>query len=223
MPAEPAIEAEALTRMPRGSLFYPSAGRDIETPIAMFHAHVERFWFVDTTYDTEDTRSLPRLPDQFQVVDEKSLTASGTTIRRHERFELQVFSRKVVTRDSGRTFDVGFCRGRGYDAFRSLIVEPVRTLSVFFHRGDSAGEGGSGFNWLKRKRLKNVLSVLPANGLVCSDGSVSIPELSEFHRKLEVGSEARMDAKPFSFQGREFNCVGYAGERYGPTLIWQVS
>jgi len=39
-----------------------------------------------------------------------------------------------------------------------------------------------------------------------------------------IGRETVKLAWPFEDpQGRRFECIGYAGRRYGPTLVWQVS
>ena len=35
--------------------------------------------------------------------------------------------------------------------------------------------------------------------------------------------ELVLAARPFTRAGFHFTCVGYAGERYGPTLIWKVA
>jgi hypothetical protein len=56
-----------------------------------------------------------------------------------------------------------------------------------------------------------------------SNGGASVPEnLSAFYHNYEIGRQAVSDAVPFEYQGRRFTCIDYAGERYGPTLIWKV-
>ncbi len=46
--------------------------------------------------------------------------------------------------------------------------------------------------------------------------------LSQFYHMKDIGEEAAKAADPFEYQSRHFSCVGYAGERYGPTLVWRV-
>jgi hypothetical protein len=70
-----------------------------------------------------------------------------------------------------------------------------------------------------------VLSKLISGGLLVTDGSQhdsrKYRELWKFH-DTKVGREAMELVKGFSRDGCSFACVGYAGQRYGPTLIWQV-
>jgi hypothetical protein len=96
-----------------------------------------------------------------------------------------------------------------------------RRLSVFFHRGDSPGEGGSNFYWLGRKRLANVLQQLEPGGLIVSDGSLA---LKQFRRTLEDETLPDLSSiESFEAKGHRFECVGYLGYRYGPTFAWKTS
>ena len=67
--------------------------------------------------------------------------------------------------------------------------------------------------------------MIEAGGLIVTDGSCGIeyPELSKHHQS-KLGEAAVEATVPFTDNdGRAFKCIGYAGERYGPTLIWQVN
>ena len=220
---------EVLENLQAGTLFYPSAGDDILTPIEVFSPWLSNFWFVDPIYTGKPF--LENNPD-YQLVDKQKESVSGKTLVKPKPFEIEVYQETYERKQDQRLITVHQCRGRGYNAFRALLKSRKIQLSVFFYRGDSptTGEGGSGFRWLKKPRLKNVLEVLEDYGLIISDGSNAIRELSTFHRCSDVENTAQEKVQPFTFANSSmpskkkwhFECVGYLGEKYGPTLVWQV-
>ena len=213
---------EVIGRLQAGTLFYPSAGYDISTPIEVFSSRLNNFWFVDPIYTGSP---LLENNSNYQFVDDpnnQKRSISGKTLRKREPFEIEIYQETYKRKQDQRRITVYQCKGRGYDAFRTLLKSQQTQLSVFFYRGDSPGNGGSGFDWLKKPRLKNVLEVLEDYGLIISDGSNAIRELSTFHRCPGVESAAKEQVQPFTFENWCFECVGYLGERYGPTLVWQV-
>ena len=143
-------------------------------------------------------------------------------MKRGTQFVVEVYHETYERRQDQRRITVHQCRGRGYDAFRTFLKSRGSSLSIFFYRGDSPGEGGSGFYWLKKDRLRNVLEVLEDGGLIVSDGSNAVRQLSTFHRYTDLERMTLEKARSFTFASRRFECVGYLGERYGPTLVWQV-
>ena len=70
------------------------------------------------------------------------------------------------------------------------------------------------------------MSKLPKGGLVVTDGSNSDSggprQFSKFYHNRDIGICAKDKAEDFEYEGREFACIGYIGEKYGPTLVWQV-
>ena len=60
-----------------------------------------------------------------------------------------------------------------------------------------------------------------------TDGSNPGPDgpkpLSAFYHDRNIGHRAMEKAVSFGPQGRRFTCIGYAGEKNGPTLIWQAA
>lgn len=104
-------------------------------------------------------------------------------------------------------------------------------MGVFFYRGDSLGEGGSGDLWLDQKHLEEVCDKLVDGGLIVTDGSNhredhAIRPLWRYNHKKPPTDDPRElveSIDPFTDKsGRHFTCVGYAGYKYGPTLIWRV-
>jgi hypothetical protein len=122
---------------------------------------------------------------------------------------------------TGKTVKVHRRRGYGKIAFDKVIS----SLGVFFYRGDSEGDGGSGYHWLWPQALRPVLAKLISGGLIVTDGSQHHSrKYREFwkHKGTRSGRKAMDDAMAFTRDGCSFTCVGYADNRYGPTLIWRV-
>ncbi len=86
---------------------------------------------------------------------------------------------------------------------------------------------GSGVPWLGAELFSQVLRKLVVGGLVVTDGSNSAeggpPHLNDFYPDSDLGQSASSLAIPFTYDDRNFTCVGYAGRRYGPTLVWLVT
>ncbi len=212
--------ANSCSRLKSRRLFYPSAGPDISTPITSFMPYIDEFWFADINYDL--TKPLLTQKD-YQLNSKHRSELSGTTLRRDEPFTVEVSSESYTHLPTGRVFLANVCRGRGYDTFRVAFKDTEKLLSVFFYRGDSPGEGGgSGFRWLRKPILKYVLAQLDPYAIIVSDGSHAMRKLSQFHRDDSVGAEAVSKSKSFNCRERHFECIGYLGERYGPTLVWSV-
>jgi hypothetical protein len=111
---------------------------------------------------------------------------------------------------------------RGCTALRTNI----HNLGVFFYRGDS-NEGGSGTLWLQA-HIGEVIAKLVDGGLIVTDGSNydgdTYYEMRRFRGNDDIRGGALDQARPFEDKGgNQFRCVGYLGEKYGPTLAWQVS
>ena len=209
----------------RKSLFYPSCGDDLVVPLECFKDEVECFWFVDINNRRNNPLSSPHGFSALRRVSARVL--QGTTIRDKSEYTVKVTTYTCIRETDGRTLEINICEGRGYDAFRSIFDDLGEKLAVFFYRGDSPGESGSGFFWLERPRLSNVLNRLIEDGLIVSDGSNAMSKLSQYHnqRNLEEADLDTLIAKmmPFDFTGWRFTCIDQIGMRYGPTFIWKVS
>ena len=202
-------------------LFYPSAGTDVSLPVSVFMPFIDEFWFVDTAY----VLSKPLLTDRdldLKLESSQRDSFAGTTIHSNESFVVAVRRDTYTHLPTGRKLTVNACRGRGYDLFRAAFRRSRQLISVFFYRGDSQGESGRGFYWLKKPTIKFILQQLEPNALLVSDGSNAISRLSTFHRNSHIGQGAVEKSSPFTLYGRRMKCVAYLGERYGPTLAWKI-
>ncbi len=140
-------------------------------------------------------------------------------------------SERYLDASSGAEFAIHAHRCDGQRSL-DLLPEP---LGIFYLRGDNGSgncegaEGSSGSGWLTRSWFEPVLRKLVPGGLVVTDGSCSgdgkdYPGLCEFFYNRNVGEDAWKKARPFTTPcGHHFECVGYAGEAYGPTLVWKVT
>lgn len=195
------LPREALDSLLGTALFYPCSGDDLEIPITLFAPTVSDFYFVDVRRPTR-----PRLLDFAQV-------------KTRQRGDPDVF----VDTASGNEFRVHRYQHRAED-----FLDKLPDVGVFFFRGDNPveGEGSSGILWLGGHLFSRVLSKLVPGGLVVTDGSNPGPDgpirLSDFYHNREVRRAALPLASPFEYGGRGFTCIGYVGEKNGPTLIWRA-
>lgn len=222
-----------------GSLFYPCSGNDLSTPIDMFSGHLSDLWFVDRGYFTpthQDTKRYKLDLDANEVspilagnnnYEPIRKTIIGPSSSRHSNGDIEpcVMTETYQNKETNNTFNLHLRRGYGVSA----LENDMSYISVFFYRGDSEGEGGSGTQWLNSTHFSLVLKKMVSHGLIVTDGSQSCgskqyAKFATFNRNSE-GYEAYINNHEafYDNQGNHFECVGYAGHRYGPTLIWKLT
>ena len=233
------LDLEALPEIRDTTLFYPCSGNDWQVPIKLFSPSLTVFWFVDKAYfrkgsaltreygfDAPADEQKPILegnPD-YRLAGKPTVVGPPNWPLRDSGMRPCVLTERYEHIPSGRTIKVHRRRGCGFPSFNKKII----SLGVFFYRGDSQGEGGSGNLWLASGHLDGVCEKLVDGGLVVTDGSQHdywYEELWKYHTG-DCPSDAEeivATAKPFTDRkGRLFTCIGYAGHKYGPTLVWQV-
>ena len=224
--------------VPSGVLFYPCSGWDYQEPLSRFSELVDEFWFVDIRY-SPDRINVPGggrfRVDDWHVWRPTPLPRQPWEAGKQAKYpwiDPVVLTRRLYDRETGRSITVHWRSGYGAAALRRL----ENPIAVFFYRGDSPGEGGSGTLWLMggrraaRPLIREVVEKMPSGGLVVTDGS-NCPRrrnpyaaLGRFHWSNVDGSEAAAMSEPFCDpDGRRFECVGFVGPRYGPTLVWRVT
>ncbi|MDB2318009.1 hypothetical protein N9V88_00315 [bacterium] len=190
-------------------LFYPSSGQDFIEPIEKFWPFIDEFWFVDPTYRLK--HSLIANHFTWTLIDTMLTTETGLTIRKNTPFKVQIRTDIYLEESTDRKIKIHSCKGLGYNAFRVAFRNTGKSLSIFLHRGDSPGEGGSDFHWLTKKMLKYLLLHVEPNGLIVTDGSNSSVFYSE------------ESPTPFQLHNRKFQPIAKIEPRNGPTVVWQIS
>lgn len=212
---------------------YPCAGRDIVEPVLAFGAQLDTFVFVDIWYQF-GRFEMPALPGWHEVsgsvvlegepVDEMRSVVVGK--RRYREISPAWRRSKYCHDETGRQIGLVFRRGFGQYALHELRDG---SLGMFFHRGDSGGEGGSGVIYLGNRRMSHApISMLmdvvkhklayPAR--IVSDGSnTSI-------RQLVAAGQGDESVTAFVSHGLHWERVGALSTRVGDSrhsVIWRVT
>lgn len=222
-----------------GALFYPCSGADLIAPIMMFEPFIKDFWFVDKAYFSPrhqntrhlgldvDAHDLPPILKDEDAYERISKTIEGPPSWERSNLDIEpcVLTEGYIHTLRKNTFNVNLRRGYGVSALRTDIPR----ISVFYYRGDSEGEGGSGTQWLNSLHFSDVLRKMHSGGLIVTDGSQTCgskqyAKFATFSRSSS-GYETFIENREtfYDLQGNKFECVGFAGHRYGPTLIWQLT
>lgn len=226
------------------SLYYPAAGDDMQEAISVFSGYVSKFYFCDLRYPqgVEDRlMGCSYLPASF-CYRPSSLIRRGD-IRAELAYRYDESNRRyrwlepssvvcTYLGPSGCQVRIIYRRGFGEMGLSELTAQE---LGVFMHRGDSAGEGGSGVTYLaNKKRRFQALSMLfdliasraGASMIIVSDGSnTDISELRRYSSGNKCGSEIYDQIKESTFEkyGFLWRCIGWMQPRYGPTLVWGLN
>jgi hypothetical protein len=234
------INENILAPLTGTSLFYPCSGNDMLVPIRLFSPFITDFWFVDKGYfspgdqdthhhglDIPADRQSPLLAEDenYEFV-ERRITGPPKWDCNDHNIKPCILSERYRHRPSNTDIHIHRRRGYGFSAFR----KEIKSIGVFFYRGDSQGEGGSGNLWLIPEHLDEVCSKLVDGGLIVTDGSNhgysnKRSQLAKYNFKevKKTAQEIINSCKAFTDKsGRHFECIGCVGNRYGPTLIWQV-
>lgn len=222
-----------------GVLFYPCSGNDLIAPVNMFSEHLTDLWFIDRGYFTpghQDTKVFGLDLDAHLVkpvlqnlsnyeLTRKSIAGLPSFEQSNNNIEPCVKSETYLHKNTNKEFKLHLRRGYGVSALNN----DIKRISVFFYRGDSDGEGGSGTQWLNSSRFHEVLKKMVNNGLIVTDGSqscgsIQYAKFATFFRSKDGYEDYIHNRETFyDNQGFKFECVGFAGHRYGPTLIWKLT
>lgn len=243
----PKLSAEILGPIQGTQLFYPCSGDDLETPVKLFAPYITDFWFADVAYfDRIEDAYEQRCPTltglrKFVYLDrEVGLTTVFDAAHDPLFQDIPPF---VVTEwyeylPTGTIITIHRCRRRGPSAMRAHITN----LGVFFYRGTNSESSSTNWLYASRTHIQNkrhqmtweLLQNLKDGGLIVADGSDGkvacwIYKESPYqpfglytgddHIQANAATHSNLFTDGF---GHTFRCVGYAGERNGPTLVWQV-
>jgi hypothetical protein len=221
-------------------LFYPCAGADFKLPVTIFASVIDVFWFVDRGYfcpghqntrnerlDRPATDISPLFVDpDFEYL---KCEIQGPPVYDKDKADITpcILTEYYNYRPLGRTIQLKFRRGYGFSAFDTEIDH----LSVFFYRGDSQGEGGSGNLWFKRDPEKAIWNKLVDHGWLVTDFSQTHNQdaFRYIAKAAKAGKITRISdllSPPFQYYSGKsditFTCLGYLGKRYGPTMVFRV-
>lgn len=245
---KPLFDPSILESLACRKLFYPCSGSDWIHPILLFAPQIRDFWFVDVNYfsrcSPEQTPPLlcesPAYQHLDSIVTMPDLPPEDwQQDNKYRGMPPYILTETYLHRRSGEIITIHRHRRRGPSALRKEIDR----LGIFFYRGDSNDGGGSGTVWLSAARrwtkpsrgrkalIHEVLDKLVNGGLIVTDGSIGDNHQSnpyrhfyKYHGNRSVGREVVQEVQPFEdLLGNKFECVGYAGQRYGPTLVWRVT
>lgn len=201
-------------------LFYPCCGSDLAEPMK-FLDYIDIFWFVDFG-SIPDIKLLQHTLQNWRLIHTRKQELAHLS----DDWSSVCFQYKYQKIGSEKAVTINCVKGKGV----TTMKRNIQNIKVFFYRGDSLGEGGSGTWWLSTSIFPKLIERLAFDGYIVTDGSNCTDHtpwgrrLRQFHRNDEIDlDEAVKLSKPFKAFGRRFMCVGNAGRRYGPTLIWESS
>jgi hypothetical protein len=228
-----------LDHLAETTFYYPCSGRDWEVPLRLFGPHVKHLRFVDPNFRPRLSNHRGQLSSRDfpewvflrrEITDDLTQPRANYLGPNLER-DLPNFKQCAVSEvyqhvPTKHEITIHWHESDGRKTL-DCFDEPI---GVFFHRGDHGpcddpSEGTSGSHWLSKAWLEPVIQRMVDGGLLVTDGSCGkeYPELSRFHgNKAMNGDEAVSQSREFTDNGVRFKCVGFAGIRYGPTLIWQI-
>lgn len=229
------IAREHLETVRDTALFYPCSGNDLAVPIEIFSPYVTDFWFVDSRYfldgrSAERQKAVLQRDDRYELVS-KEVVGPPSWPATEKDITPCILTETYRHKATDRIIRIHRRRGHGFSALRT--EQAIGKLGVFFYRGDSQGEGGSGNCWLDTEHLDDVFAKLICGGLLVLDGSDGswhkresgiYQEICKYtHQELSMDPEALIASmkEVTDSANRVYQCIGYAGMRYGPTLIWQ--
>ena len=214
-----------------GAFYYPASGQDIMEPIRCFSEYLQDFHFCDIGYQELDRLEPALRTPPFRI------SYSGP---RKAALEWRIGYRHLIPGKRVETYErphenpINLVRRRGFGQM-GLAEFPKSTISVFMHRGDSTGEGGSNL-WFFSDRdsrhppLSRVFSTLQSRlrdrALIITDGSNTWKEFLRRYHGSELSSrEAYLEhrGKIYTHGQLKWKCVGWLSRRYGPTLVWGVT
>lgn len=243
--------------VPEGILLYPCCRDDTFEPIKLFIDTVSEYHFVDTkrsillpileckpnrpkeercrveglekrhVIPSSIIKSIDMEGTEWRVVNKKildelnELEIEPVGYRNRESFTKM--EEWAYTPDDKRRIKIYRHRQDGLVKFMEFDE-----VAVFFLRGDSSGEGGSGQEWFQPKIFDLIIDKLVDGGFIVTDGSSyydwSIDEpWKPLYKKDKDSWDCDLEKpKDFSYKDRRFICIGECGQGYGTVYLWKV-
>lgn len=235
---ETTLDDSVFTDIPGRKFIYPCSGTDWNKPLAVFSGRFDEFHFIDIHYQFSRPVVIERpgwtLIPAMTVLDGLAIDSiRHVQCGGHDHRDISPAWLQEVyeCQRSGRTIRVTRRRGFGQYALDEIADG---SLGVFFHRGDSTGEGGSNTWFLaNRKRrhpplaclFEKIKRKLAYPALIVSDGSnTDISQLRKAAEESSATAEASLAGKKeFEFSSLRWQRVGEIGSARGRrTVVWRV-
>ena len=227
------FDSALLRDLPGRIFLYPCAGKDWSQAVQVFGEGLDELRFVDINYQFRTPAPI-EVDGWSSIAGAESLsgpaianmtTRADSSGRRYRNIDPAWFSEMYRHQGGGQTVRITRRRGFGQYALHEL---PDASLGVFFHRGDSDGEGGSGTWFLANKKrshppLSMLFDVLKRKlaypALIASDGSNTTVKALR-----DTAQEKAGPPDTFVAMGLRWQDVGHMlGKHSRLTVIWKVT
>lgn len=215
-----------------GVLFYPSCGQDSEVPIKLFLDAVTEYHFVDHYIITPlplSVRGDRRIINGTDYAIERTLHSEPNEEQQDQRVR---FINGPANEEKRFHETWSFTSGENkhqvemfrHHADNLEVFKQLDKIAVFFYRGDSPGEGGSGQMWMGTELFPLVVEKLAAKAIIATDGN----NYSESQLRVELPWQAMLNNYPkdkdrdFFYQNRQFLYIGSIAGPQRDTGIWLV-
>ena len=218
-------------------LFYPCAGPDWKDAFRYFSEEVDEFVFCDLKYKF-NPKNLNKFSIRDKEYEEISFTLRPSVrIVDHtsniENIKLMPaeFTKFIKHKISNKTKKIIFKMESGQNCLDHFNDEEIY---VFFHRGDSTGEGGSDLHFFTNRRnyygtaenlYSRLIKKLAPISFVASDGSnndVIREQNLDFKDMTDEQIQKEVIGKKFTDNILDWTCLRRLNDRYGPTFVWEV-
>jgi hypothetical protein len=218
-------------------LFYPCAGPDWRDAFRYFSKEVDEFVFCDLKYKF-NPKNLNRFLIGNNEYEDISFTLSApvrivdhTSNFENVKLMPAEYTKFVKHKISNKTKKIIFKMESAQNCLDHFNDEEIY---VFFHRGDSEGEGGSDLHFFTNKRnydgtaenlYSRLIKKLAPISFVASDGSnndVIREQKLNLQDMTDEQIENEIIGKNFMHDNLEWTCVKRLNDKNGPTLVWKV-
>ena len=218
-------------------LFYPCAGPDWKDAFRYFRDEVDEFVFCDIKYRF-NFENLKRFSIRDKEYEDFSFTLrppvrmiDHTSNLKNVKLIPAEYTKFVKHKISNKIKKIIFRMESGQNCLDHFNDEEIY---IFFHRGDSEGEGGSDLHFFTNRRnydgtaenlYSRLIKKLAPISYVVSDGSnndVIREQNLNLQDMTDVQIENEIFGKKFIHDNLEWTCVKRLNDKNGPTLVWKV-
>jgi len=218
-------------------LFYPCAGTDWKDAFRYFSEEVDEFVFCDLKYKFSP-KNLNKFLIRDKEYEEISFTLRpGVRIVDHtsniKNIKLMPaeYTKFIKHKISNKTKKIIFKMEPGQNCLDYFNDEEIY---IFFHRGDSTGEGGSDLHFFTNKRnydgtaenlYSRLIKKLAPISFIASDGSnndVIREQNLDFKDMTDEQIQKEVIGKKFTDNILDWTYLRRLNDRYGPTFVWEV-